>query len=939
MDVWQTEQGLPENAVSAILQSNTGYLWIGTFNGLARFDGVRFVVFDSSNTPALRSGRITNLFEDEAGVLWIGEETGGVACLDSKGWHTLPLPKAWPGGSIHGITEDETGSLWVLNRNGMLLRLRDGFILPQAPRRGRGQVPLAMLYRDRYGRAWVLRERTLSMLHEGALQPWNPPRAADAEVLMASPSADGGMWILSAGRIRKWRGIECLADLGTGDLRDDDTVTAIREVNSDEVVIATMASGLHWVSGSHSPRALGWSEGMASDFVRDIIQDREGDFWAATAGGLDRLRLRRAEMLGPSPRWQGKALRTVSSDHENQIWIGTEGAGIYSLTASDSSADAPAPSIGNPYVWSSIKDRTGRIWAGTWGGGLFLQQGERFTEAPGWIAQDKIVTALFESRDGTIWAGTENGLACYRDNRWNSMSINGQETLGSIRTIAEDQKGAIWFGTSGAGLGCLKENKMTLFTSRDGLPSDFIWSLYPDSDANLWIGTFGGGLCRWDGRKFTSLSTAQGLPNNVICHMEQDSAGNFWISSFGGIFRAAKIDLNHCADGSASVVPCLLLGKSDGLATLECCGGFQPAGAKTADGRLWFPTNRGVAIIDPSRIEPSETAPSVLIESIRIDEQPGRIAEGSVVIPPGRHRLEVNYTGLSFAAPEKVRFRHRLADFDPQWRDAGNQRQAVYSYLPPGNYRFEVKACNGDGVWSAATAGLAITAQPHFWQTWWFYIATAALVTALLAGLYRIRIGHLHAVELLRLHIARDLHDEIGSNLGSIALLSEAMEKNPKAVSPGEIRKIAAHTVEMMREIVWLTNPAHDRLSELVPRMREIARHMLNGMTYDFECRDLPEELLLPPAWRHHFLPIFKESLHNAAQHSRAERVQILLRSDRRYLELIVEDDGCGFDPAEIVPGNGLLNLNRRAQEAGAELEIAAQTGRGTKVALRLKLP
>src|ERR1035437_4733544 len=277
----------------------------------------------------------------------------------------------------------------------------------------------------------------------------------------------------------------------------------------------------------------------------------------------------------------------------------------------------------------------------------------------------------------------------------------------------------------GGGMGCLRNGQIQLFRKQDGLASDFVQCLHLDREGALWIGTSGGGLNRLKQGRFAAINRKQGLPDGFICDIEEDGRGFFWISSHGGIFRVSKEELDRCADGQVKEVHCLSYGLSDGLPTLKCSGGLQPAGCRTPDGRLWFATSKGLVAIDPQNVETNLLAPPVVIESLLVD---GRLVDertrlgSSVKIPPGRHRFEFQYTGLSFVAPEKVRFKHCLKDLDADWVEAGNKRSANYSYIPPGNYTFHVTACNNDGVWNETGAEVAFTVLPFFWQTLWFRV-------------------------------------------------------------------------------------------------------------------------------------------------------------------------------------------------------------------------
>ncbi len=312
-----------------------------------------------------------------------------------------------------------------------------------------------------------------------------------------------------------------------------------------------------------------------------------------------------------------------------------------------------------------------------------------------------------------MWVGTQSGLARYSNGQCTWFTRKDGLVLPDVRVITEDVAGAIWFGMSGGGLGRLKDGRLTQFRRQDGLTNDFVWSLLAEKDGTLWVGTFGGGLCRLRDGRFATISTREGLPNNVICHIIDDGQGNFWISSYGGIFRVAKSELNECADGGLKTVSCLTYGEAEGLSTLECSGGFQSAGCQTPDGKFWFPTIKGLALVDPAGIKINHFPPPVLIEEATLDDQPLPLPVSGISPPPtarlqikpGEHRLEFRYTGLSFAAPEKVRFKYRLDGLEPDWVDVGTRRVAYYSYLKPGDYTFRVIACNNDGIWNENGAG------------------------------------------------------------------------------------------------------------------------------------------------------------------------------------------------------------------------------------------
>ncbi len=387
------------------------------------------------------------------------------------------------------------------------------------------------------------------------------------------------------------------------------------------------------------------------------------------------------------------------------------------------------------FVWSVAEDSDNRIWAGTWGGGLFRQHGDQFERVFG-LGDVSVLTALMPGRDGGMWFGTDAGLVHYRDNKATWYGRNRDLALPDVRAIAEDSAGTVWFGMSGGGLGCLTNGVVRQYHKRDGLSSDFVQTLHLDREGALWIGTFGGGLDRMKQGQFAVIGAGQGLPNNVICHIEEDDRGNFWMSSYGGILRINKAELDRCADGDIASVHCEALDRGDGMPTLECSGGLQPSGCKTADGRLWFPTSKGLVVVDPANVRTNRLQPPVLIEEVRANNHviTGGTNGAPVRVAPGQQRLDFNYTALSFVAPDKVRFRYRLEGLESEWMDRGTKRTVNYSYVPPGNYTFHVTACNNDNVWNADGASTSIIILPQFWQTWWFRAAVAAASAALVAG-------------------------------------------------------------------------------------------------------------------------------------------------------------------------------------------------------------
>jgi signal transduction histidine kinase/ligand-binding sensor domain-containing protein len=963
---WQSEAGLPQNQVSSVVQTQDGYLWAGTYSGLARFDGVRFVTFDEHNTPALRSSRVTSLFEAADGTLWIGDESGQITRYRNGQFEAVPFSPAWSGGKIYDIVTDETGDAWVVNEPGELARVRDGLVL--IPRVGQA-TKLVNLIHTTDGTIWIARDGQVSVLEHDRLRAvqldeTNP----NSYVQGICASRDGGIWVASDGRLRKWKGGVWEQDLGEAPWG---MTALIRFLETREGILlaGTSDHGLYLIfpGGPEKSLVFNHANGFPSDWVTSLCEDREGNFWASTGGGgLVLLRPNNVQTVNPPDQWQKRAVLAVCPGRDGALWVGTEGAGLYRLLNGAWTNFGTTHGISNAYVWSVAQDERGRLWAGTWGGGLFMQNGDRFEFAPGLENVTPPMPALLCSRAGGLWIGTAAGLLHYRDGGTNWYTENNGRPLRDVRTVAEDGRGAVWFGMAGSGLACLDGPGIRQFRKTNGLSGDFVECLRFDGNGTLWIGTFGGGVCRYKDGRFAVISREQGLPNGVIGDIEDDGQGYFWMSSHGGIFRVSQAALNDCADGKTNAVHCLVYGINDGLPTLECSEGFQPAGCRTADGRLWFPTSKGLVAVDPYHVERDVLPPPVVIEAVRVDDRlmAGEGAAGMLKIPPGRHQIEFQYTGLSFVAPEKLHFKYRLTG-DREWADAGTRRTINYNYIPPGKYTFHVIAGNDD-VWNTQGAEIAFEVLPFFWQTLWFQLPALALMMVAGAGLVWFvarrrmrrkleRLKQQHALERERARIARDIHDDVGAHLTRITMLSESAGReldNPTRAGAGlnQIYTTARELTRSMDEIVWAVNPRHDTMESLASYLQKFAQDLLAPA--GIRCRlDMPLQF---PDWpltsevRHNLFLAYKEALHNVVKHSRASEVQIRLATGTASFELVVADNGRGFvpgaenraadDPDRLASGNGLGNMNRRLAEIHGHCEIQSKPGLGTRVLFTVPL-
>ena len=960
MHVWQADDGLPENGVSAIVQTRDGYLWIGTYGGLARFDGVRFAVFDNNNTPAMFSSRVTSLFEDSSGVLWIGYESCELVDYKNGIFQGVETP-SWNGRKILSIGEDGAGEIWALGVDGALLRLRDGLILQS---KTGVESEMGSMLTDRHGNTWVQWNGKLSLLKGDHLDP--APFAANYIYIQGmSLSREGDLWLADDGRIRQWQGSRWSKDLGMAAWGTEPTMSALVDTRASGLAAGIVNHGLCFMLPDRSLLYINRTNGLPSDWVRSLCEDREGNLWVGTGTGLVMLRAGMAAVDNPPDNWQGRKTLSVGKANDDTLWIGTEGAGVYRRRREDWTHFDAAQGISNLFVWSVSEDAQGHVWAGTWGSGLFVRSGGRFEPVTALGRSTIPVLAVLHVTDGSTWVGTKTGLAHLDHDKVEWYGANTGLVYPDVRAIVQDRKGAIWFGMSGGGLGVIKHGAVRQFRKASGLVSDFIQCLHLDDDDSLWIGTAGGGLNRLKKEQFTMINTSQGLPNNVICDIEDDGHGNLWFSSHGGIFYANKKQLDACADGLTNSVQAIVYDKSDGLPTLECSGGFQPAGCMTSDGRMWFPTSKGLVAVGTKERVLNTLPPPVVIEDLLVNGQPvvkGDLDGAVIRIPPGRNRLELRYTGLSLAAPEKVKFKYRLEGLDSQWVEAGTKRTADYAYIPPGHYAFHVTACNNDGVWNETGKTLAIIVLPHFWQTWWFrLLAILGMAAAVGGGVLlemqrRMRrklvwIERERAVERERARIARDIHDELGASLTRITMLSQAAEAGQdqpqRAGDLDRIHDTALELTHAMDEVVWAVNPKNDTLDSLAAYLCTYAQDYLAAAR--IRCRlDIPMHL---PPWpltsetRHELFLAFKEALNNAVKHAGTAEVRILLLIEPDGFSLQIEDKGRGFsieteestlrpNPDRPASGHGLGNMRQRLKEIGGRCDIGSAPDGGTVVRL-----
>lgn len=731
--------------VPAIAQTRDHYLWVGTELGLARFDGMRFTVFDKGNTPGLKSNKIDALLADHRGDLWIGTIGGGLTRLHNGTFSTFTTREGLSNNSVLCLLEDRDGNLWIGTEGGGLNCLRDGHLVRYGRRDGLSDNLVFALAEGLDGTLWIGTGEGLDRRFNGKLQNYTSQTGQrHRNIRSLTTTHDGTLWIGTNG--------EGLISFKNGQFRTftnadglpANAVISLLEDRRGSLWIGTGGGGIcRFSAGTFS--TFGLDKGLPSSDVRSIFEGQDSNLWIGTGGGgLVRFFDERLFVaFGVKQGLSDAVTLPILEDHDRSIWIGTKSGGLNQLQGGKiTKVFTTKEGLADDLVFTLCEGRAHELWIGTRKGLTKLQNGKltTYTEKDG-LPSD-IILASYLDHFGHLWLGTRNGLSTFQDRTFKNYSTDDGLSNKVVRAIYEDMHDNIWIGTAG-GLNVFRDGRFQVYDSRQGLSNDVVLSIYEDGDGTMWIGTDGGGLNRFRDGKFTSYTSKDGLLDDAVFRILEDNSGNLWMSSNKGVFRASRKALNDFADGRIKRIPTYSYGKSDGMATRECNGGFQPAGWKTHDGKLWFPSMQGVVSVDPSRVEIAAAPPFVTVEQVLIDRKE-IAAEGMARGLPGPGDLEFRYSAPNFRAPQRVTFRYKLEGFDRDWIDAGPRRTAYYTNIPPGNYRFQVLASNGEGGWSAQPAVASVSLPPRFYQTLWFYGLCGLVLAGLVGG------GHLAHVRELR---------------------------------------------------------------------------------------------------------------------------------------------------------------------------------------------
>lgn len=975
--VWQTEAGLPQNTVHAILQTRDGFLWIATEGGLVRFDGEHFVTYTTEKYPQIPSDVIYGLMQDHGGNLWIST-SGGLASYTEGRFRNWPQT-----GETYSTFQDSTGRIWALTASGVDLLQKDRF---------QNVVPTNMGDASRMletpkGGLWLATDNGL--LHAPAGSKDFASIGPHASVRALARASNGAVWAGTGTGVEECSAKICQTIHPVG-LPNPVYVSAL-SASKDGMWVGTDEGLFH----IHDNQATAYRKAnhLPSDQINMLYRDKEGALWIGTSRGVARMFGNRVEALPDSSELAGNMALTAYEDREGDLWFGFESNGLGELRSLTFTNLSARDGLAGSYVLSITQGRQGTVWAGANGAGLSSYSNGHFTTLTTEQGlSSNVVLALREGKNHTLWVGTPDGFDAVR----NHKVIRAYTTADGlpddfVRSLFVDSSGALWIG-SRRGLTRFYQGKFTTYTQLDGLGSNLVGAMLQDRrDGSLWIGTLNG-LTHYAKGQFENFTTENGLSSNIVTALYQtpqgtlwiatkgggldryqqgkfagitskntnlpssiyailgDGQGYLWLSSTHGVYRVSRAALNRFADGKTRQLPLSIFGASDGMGISECSRGGHPAAWRTTDGRLWFATLKGLAIVNPAHMELDRVPPRVAIEQVSIDDQPASL-NSKLKVPPGRSRIEIHYAGLSFVAPQKVQYRYKLQGFDQQWVNAGTQHTAFYTNLAPGKYTFNVMAANQDGLWSTGAAEVQFTVLPRMYQTWWFrvVIIITLILFAYLVYWFRVRSvrAQFQAVLGERTRIAREIHDTLAQSFAAVSVQLEVVSQLlPTSIDAARksldtARELVRTSLDEARASIWDLRSQGNDQETLATRIRKMADQLSSPHAIKTQLQVNGIYRPLATSVETEIERIAREATVNAVRHSGAQSINLRLTYDARTFELTVRDNGKGFPdaPPDSRSGHfGITGMHERANKIGGRLEITSNPEEGTEVRLTLRL-
>jgi signal transduction histidine kinase/ligand-binding sensor domain-containing protein len=956
-DVWTTDNGLPQNSVGGILQSRDGFLWFTTNDGLVRYDGVRFTVFNAGNRKDLKTSRFSQIFEDAQGSLWIMTEDRRLIGYREGHFKTFTTEDGLPHNHLVAMLGDEEGNLLAETLSGIAIGKDQRFTVAELPgnraRLGFGVPDLPgvvwyfdspWLYRFEYGR------RTREVLLNGLIL---------SDIKCLYEDRNGELWVgISNGIVLRFKDGQRLS-YAKPEGFPGSRINTIRGDRKGNIWLGVEDAGLfRFKDGRFTNYTT--SDGLAGNNIVSIYEDREGNLWIGTTAGLSRLRDNIITAYSTENGLSANNTYPIYQDREGTIWIGS----WKGLTRYKDGRFTPCGEqygVAGALVTALLSDREGNLWIGSLGGGAMrYKDGKMIRYQAKEGLPSNVVRAILQDRQGAVWFGTSDGVAVLKDGTFSVYTIKDGLPGNSVSVLFEDRQGNLWVGTQG-GLCRYRDGQFYTYPQEASIANHLVRTVYEDGEGVIWIGTYDSGLTRLKDGQFTNYTMKEGLFNNGVFQILEDARENFWISCNLGIYRVSRRELTDYAEGRVKAVTSIPYGKRDGMLNSECNGGAQPAGIKNLDGKLWFPTQGGVAVVDPEAVPVSAQPPPLMIEEFLLNNEPTEFRE-AVEIPPGIENFEIHYTGLSFIMSERLRFKYKLEGLNADWVDAGTRRVAYYSHIPPGDYTFRVIAANRDGVWNVEGASVAIRIIPPFWRTWWFYSLALTSVAGLVVLGFKLRIRQLEKArraqeafsqqlissqESERQRIAAELHDSLGQHLliikNSALLGINALQPQDRGKEQlDDISATASQAIDEVREISYNLRPYQLDDLGLTKAIESIVAKVAGSSEIRFSANLERIDGLFSPAAEINIYRIVQESLNNIVKHSGASQARVDIGRNAGQVVLTIQDNGRGFNTEKAVGhdnggGFGLKGISERARMLGAKYVVQSAAGQGTTLTLNVE--
>lgn len=939
---WGQVDGLPQDTIRAIAQTTDGYLWLGTDEGLARFDGYEFTVFNKAD-GSLPANSITALAADPDGSLWIG--TGlGLTRFHARSFHTFTRKDGLPDDAVTSLFSDHAGILWIV-AGVSLSRFGDGRFTNYSP--GPNLLSVRAIREDPHhdlvvaGFGGVVRisgDKYTTLIDNATVSgDVVSSLLVDRHDNLWVGGSLGLMLRTADGHLRKFDTRDGLPDL---------YVRAVLEDRDGNIWIGTNG-GLARFQGDRFVASA--ENGRDSDLVRCLLEDREGDLWMGANNGLTRLRDDAFTVYGKSEGMPSDEPNTVFQDHAGRIWVGFHEGGLM-LFSGDRRRFAPSDGMPETEVFSIRETADHDLLIAT-RVGLVRMHGSRFTTTipPDPLSRRTVFDALEDSA-GRLWLAGPAGLFEAEGQQIRPVLPAGAVSANAVVTLCETRDGALWAGTFGKGLWRIQGKDVRSYSLASGLSSDNIRVLYRDTGGTLWVGTFGGGLGTFRDGRFQWFTQQDGLLSDNVANISDDGE-SLWLSTTRGICRIAKRQLADFAAGKRKSLDPVNYGVGDGLRSAQCSPGYPTGGGgdRNADGRLWFTTSRGLAVFNPRATPAISVPPALHLLEIDADASPIDLSR-SARLAPDIQRLRIRYTAIHLSAPERVRYSYRLTGLETGWVNAGARREINYN-PKHGHYVFLVKAEIPGGA--STEQSFAFDVLPHYYETIWFRLFCVALLVVTAWGVYQVRLRRIRYRFALilgeRARLAREIHDTLAQGFVGIASQLDAVsmlipdEPSPVRKYLDMARRMARHSLTEARRSVMDLRASALEGRDLAGAIQTSTRRWTAGSPVDVAVDVSGPATVLPEEMEQHLLRIAQEAVTNVLKHAAASRVVIQLHTEARRISLRIRDNGRGFEQQDVFTSSGghfgLIGMRERAERLGGELRLASQPGGGTEVEVTVPLP